>query len=157
MKITDRLKVEHGVFLQQLRTLGELVAAGAPAPVVAAVVETIAAAEQRHAEIEERLLYPALTKALGESFPALVKVQGEHTAIRNAVARIRSGGFEAADVELLVETMRDHLEHEIHSLFALAEEWLTEEHLTSMCNWNVEHVYDTAGQRDIWARIWLRA
>ena len=41
MRITDRLKVEHGVFLQQLRVLRSLVELDAPTPILAAVVETI--------------------------------------------------------------------------------------------------------------------
>ena len=155
MKITHRLKVEHGVFLQQVKVVRELIALEAPPAVLAATVETIATAEERHSEIEDRALYPALTRALGEGFPALVAVRAEHAAIRQAVAKIRSGDFETADVERFARILRDHLEHEIHSLFALADEWLTEEQLTSMCNWNVEHVYDEAGQRTLWARQWL--
>jgi len=155
MKITDRLKVEHGVFLQQLKVVRELLALDAPPAVLAAIVETIATAEERHSEIEDRALYPALTRALGDGFPALVAVRAEHAAIRQAVATIRSGEFVAADVEHFARIVRDHLEHEIHSLFALAEEWLTEEQLASMCNWNVEHVYEEAGQRALWARQWL--
>jgi hemerythrin-like domain-containing protein len=155
MKITDRLKVEHGVFLQQLKIVRELVALGAPREVIAAAVETIAVAEGRHSEIEDAALYPALTRALGEEFPALVAVRAEHAAIRQAVARIRGGDFDSSDVERFVSLLHDHLEHEIHGLFVLAEEWLTEEQLTSMCNWNVEHVYEEAGQRALWMRQWL--
>ncbi len=155
MKITDRLKVEHGVFLQQLRVVADLAAVPAPRPVLAAAVETIAAAEERHSEIEDRALYPALVRALGEDFPALVAVRGEHAGIRDRIQKVRSGSFDESDVVSFVEALRHHLEHEIHSLFALAEEWLTEEQLTSMCNWNVEHVYDAIGQRALWAEKWL--
>src|SRR5262249_3658215 len=80
MRITDRLKVEHGVYLQQLRTLQELLALKAPRPVLAAVVDTIASSEERHAEIEERALYPALINALGPQFPALAAVARDHAA-----------------------------------------------------------------------------
>jgi hemerythrin-like domain-containing protein len=156
MKITDRLKVEHGVFLQQLRLLHDLVAAKAPRPVLAAVVETIAVAEERHSEIEEKALYPLLARALGESFPALLAVRAEHGIIRQRVAGIRSGVFDEVDVEAFGRILHDHLEREIHSLFALAEEWLTEPQLTSACNWNVEHVYEAAGQRELFTRQWLR-
>ncbi|HUG54841.1 MAG TPA: hemerythrin domain-containing protein [Vicinamibacteria bacterium] len=155
MRITDRLKVEHGVFLQQLRMLRELVALKAPAPILAAVVETIAVAEERHSEIEDGALYPALTRALGEGFPALVAVRAEHLDIREHVAKIRSGAFDEADVDAFARVLHDHLEREIHSTFALAEEWLTEQELTTMCNWNVEHVFDAAGRRALWAKQWL--
>jgi hemerythrin-like domain-containing protein len=154
MKITDRLKVEHGVFLQQLRVLRSLAALQAPHPILAAVVETIAAAEEQHSQIEERLLYPALAKVLGPGAPDLVTVAREHAALRQAVARIRGGEFQIGDIVRFADTLQDHLEREIHTLFALADEWLTEEQLVSMCNWNEEHVYDAAGQREAWMRRW---
>jgi hemerythrin-like domain-containing protein len=156
MKITDRLKVEHGVFLQQLQVLKNLVALGAPKPVLAAVVETIAVAEEHHSQIEEQALYPVLARVLGPGSSALIAVAKEHAAIRQLVAQIRSDAFEAADVTAFADTLHDHLEREIHSLFALADEWLTESQLTSMCNWNVEHVYEAAGQRALWMRHWLQ-
>ena len=152
MRITDRLKVEHGVFLQQLRVLRSLAASKAPNPILAAVVETIVVAEEHHSQIEERALYPALAKVLGPGSPGLVTVAGEHAALRQRVARIRGGEFESADVIAFADTLENHLEREIHTLFALADEWLTEEQLVSMCNWNVEHVYDAAGQRAVWMR-----
>jgi hemerythrin-like domain-containing protein len=155
MKITDRLKVEHGVFLQQLRVLRSLVELKAPTAILAAVVETIAAAEEQHSEIEEHSLYPALAKVLGPGSSELVSVATEHAGIRQAVAKIRGGQFDPADVLAFASLLHSHLEHEIHSLFALADEWLSEAQLTSMCNWNVEHVYDAAGQRAVWVRQWL--
>lgn len=155
MKITDRLKVEHGVFLQQLRVLRGLVELKAPNPILAAVVETIAAAEEQHSQIEEQALYPALAKVLGPGSDQLLTVAREHAAIRQQVAKIRGGQFDVADVTLFADTLHDHLEHEIHMLFALADEWLAESQLVSMCNWNVEHVYDAAGQRALWVRQWL--
>jgi len=152
MKITDRLKVEHGVFLQQLRVLRSLVELKAPHPILAAVVETIATAEEQHSQIEEQALYPLLAKVLGPGSAALVAVAKEHAALRQSVARIRGGDFEAVDVVAFADLLNEHLEHEIHTLFALADEWLTEAQLTSMCNWDVEHVYDAAGQRALWMR-----
>jgi hemerythrin-like domain-containing protein len=155
MKITDRLKVEHGVFLQQLRVLGSLIELEAPKPVLAAAVETIAAAEEQHSQIEEQALYPALAKVLGPGSSALLSVANEHATLRQGVARIRAGEFEVADVAAWADLLHEHLEHEIHTLFALADEWLPEAQLDSMCNWNVEHVYDAAGQRALWRRQWL--
>ena len=155
MKITDRLKVEHGVFLQQLRVLRSLVELKAPHSILAAVVETIAVAEEQHSQIEEQALYPALAKVLGPGSSALVTVAGEHAMLRQQVAKIRGGDFDVPDITVFADALHDHLEHEIHTLFALAEEWLTEAQLVSMCNWNVEHVYDAAGQRALWMRHWL--
>ena len=71
------------------------------------------------------------------------------------MAKIRGGAFDVADVVLFADVLHGHLEREIHTLFALADEWLTEAQLVSMCNWNVEHVYEAAGQRAVWMRHWL--
>jgi hemerythrin-like domain-containing protein len=152
MKITDRLKVEHGVFLRQLRVLRSLVELKAPNPVLAAVVETIAFAEEQHSQIEEQALYPVLAKVLGPGSSALFTVSREHSALRQQAAGIRGGEFDVADVVAFADLLHDHLEREIHTLFALADEWLTEDQLVSMCNWNVEHVYEAVGQRDAWMR-----
>ena len=71
MKITDRLKVEHGVFLQQLRYLERLVVERAPAEIVRGALEAIVEAEARHSSIEDRVLYPALASQLGPDAPPL--------------------------------------------------------------------------------------
>lgn len=155
MKITDRLRVEHGVFLQQLRVLRSLVELKAPSAILAAVVETIAVAEEQHSQIEEQALYPALAKVLGPGSSALLTVAAEHADLRQRVAKIRGGDYDVAAVSEFADLLHDHLEHEIHTLFALADEWLNEAQLVSMCNWNVEHVYDAAGQRAVWMRHWL--
>ncbi len=150
MKITERLKVEHGVFLHQIKLLERLAAAGAPAPVLATAVETLAVAEEPHSEIEERLLYPLLEASLGAEFPALKAVAGEHARLRELLAKIRGGAFAASDVSELARFFRQHLENEIHSLFVLAEEWIPESQLVAMCDWEGEHVYDSVGRREDW-------
>lgn len=155
MKITDRLKVEHGVFLQQLRVLERLAREGAGSAVLLAVLETVAAAEEHHAQIEDGLLYPALVKRVGVRFPLLAKLQAEHETIRKITAAIRAEGAEAPLVCRYVDALRKHMESEIHALFVLAEELISEEDLESMCSWNVEHVFAEAGQGAVWADRWL--
>jgi len=75
MTISERLKAEHGVFLYQLDRLEELALANTPMEVLAAVVETIASAEDHHAMIEDRVLYPALVQANGGEFTLRADVQ----------------------------------------------------------------------------------
>jgi hemerythrin-like domain-containing protein len=142
MKITDRLKVEHGVFLRQLRYLEQLLEQDAPKPVLATAVETIARAEEHHTMIEDRLLYPELAKVFGEDLPALRELADEHDQVRRLVATIRSGDFSAGDVHRLVKTLRVHLEREIHQIFPLVEEILPAERLVSLSNWDSEHVLE---------------
>lgn len=150
MKITERLKVEHGVFLDQLRLLERLSGEGAPWPVLRAVVETIAVAEERHDELEDRLLYPELARAVGPGHPALRAVAQDHEAIRSLLVHIRNGEAGAADVDVLVTTMREHLEREIHSVFCLADQWIPEDRLQALGDWDAEHLYSAVGQRERW-------
>jgi hemerythrin-like domain-containing protein len=150
MKITERLKVEHGIFLEQLKLLDRLMTAEAPAEILATAVETIAVAEARHTELEDRLLYPALRQVMGIDDPSLQAVAREHAEIGAMLARIRGGAADVAAVRQFVVTFRAHLEHEIHSLFALAEEWIPEERLVAMGDWDGEHVYDAVGKREAW-------
>lgn len=157
LRLTDRLKVEHGIFLRQLRHLERQMREGAPREALAAVVDAIATAEEHHGEIEDRLLYPALEKVLGPGVPALQEIADEHREMRHLALGIRSGEFDESLVRQYVETLRAHIEREIHSLFVLAEECLTDEQLVGFCDWDLEHVHETAGKRAAWAERWLPA
>jgi hemerythrin-like domain-containing protein len=143
MKITDRLKVEHGVFLRQLRYLDKLLEREAPKAVLAAAVETIAMAEEHHTLIEDRLLYPELAKVFGEDLPALRELAQDHDEVRGLVAAVRSGDFDGDVVRRLVGALRVHLEREIHQIFPLVEEVLPPDRLLSLSNWEAEHVLET--------------
>ena len=142
MKITDRLKVEHGVFLRQLRYLEHLLEYDAPSAALAVAVETISRAEEHHTTIEDRLLYPALTKVLGEDFPPWRELEDDHKHIRQLVGKIRSGDFDGDTVHRLVQALRVHMEREIHQVFPLVEEILSEERLIALSNWDTEHVLE---------------
>ena len=147
MKITERLKAEHGVFLYQLDRLEELAQRDTPREVLAAVVDTIASAEEHHAMIEDRVLYPALVQANEGEFPLLRKARAEHVELRRLVTRLRSGVFDEHTVCAFVGLLRDHLEREIHGIFALAEDLIPPETLAQMSNWDVDHLRDAARAR----------
>jgi len=156
MKLTDRLKVEHGIFLKQLAFLEGLVKVGAPATVLAVVAETIALAEEDHSQIESRVLYPVLEKEVGSDYGPLRQVAQDHAALASLIARIRGTEVDAALVLELVTLMRDHLEREIHGLFALADERIPAERLEALCNWDEEHLYESLGRRREWVERWLK-
>jgi len=155
MKITERLKAEHGVFLFQLDHLENLVRRGAPREILQAVVETIAGAEEHHAAVEDRLLVPALIEAIGREFPLLRKAEREHEQVHKLVESIRSGSFEAETVTSFIEMLRKHLEREIHDVFGLAEDMIPAEKLASMSNWDVDHLYEANGRRKPWPEKFL--
>ena len=152
MKLTDRLKVEHGVFLLQARWLEDMVKRGAPAEALRATLETIATAEEWHSILEDRLLYPALTETLGADNALLQEVAQDHSELRSLSDKVRSGEFGAEDVLQYVRRLRAHLEREIHRLFVIAEQRISAERLDAMCNWDTEHIFEEAGKRDEWLR-----
>ena len=116
MKITERLKVEHGVFLYQLDQLEELALRDTSMDVLAAVVETIASAEDHHAMIEDQVLYPALVQANGGEFALLSKARAEHVELRRLVSRIRSRVFDEHTVCAFVAVQAGmHAPQSIHS------------------------------------------
>ena len=147
MKITNRLKVEHGIFLDQLRFLEELVARNVPPLVLRSVVETIAAAEERHTQLEERVLFPALLEIMGPGFTPLRSVKADHAQIHALTAQIQAGDVDRDVVLAYVDVMRLHMEKEIHSLFPLIDEILSEQTLESLSNWNAEHVLIEMGKQ----------
>jgi hemerythrin-like domain-containing protein len=150
MRITDRLKAEHGVFLRQLKTLERLQAEGASAEALAAVVTTLAEAEEHHSQLEDRVLYPALVKVLGAEEATLQGVAREHERLHELSSAILSGRFEGKDVADYARLAREHFEHEIHGVFVLAEEWIGDEELARMANWNVDHMFEELGRPAPW-------
>jgi hemerythrin-like domain-containing protein len=150
MKLTDRLKVEHGVFLLQLRHVEELMASGAGPEMLASSLETILGAEAHHSAVEDRLLYPALEQRLGAGHRQLSAAQEDHRRLEGLVAAVRAQQAAPAAVTELVQALREHMEREIHGVFVLAEEALSAVELESMCNWNAEHIYEETGNAALW-------
>ena len=150
MRITDRLKAEHGVFLKELKALERMQREGAAPDQLAAVVAVIAEAEEHHSALEERVLYPALVKIVGASEPRLAQVAREHERLRALTGAIASGSFAREDVAEYARAAREHFEHEIHGVFVLAEELLDDAELARMANWNVDHTYEELGKKAPW-------
>jgi len=122
-----------------------------PMDVLAAVLATIASAEEHHAMIEDRVLYPALVEANGGEFALLRKARAEHVELRRLVTRVRSGVFDEHTVCAFVGLLREHLEREIHGIFALAEDLIAPDTLAQMANWDVDHLRAAAGVPPPWA------
>jgi hemerythrin-like domain-containing protein len=152
MKITDRLKVEHGVFLLQLRRLQEMVEKNAPAEALRSTLETIATAEEWHSLLEDRVLYPALAETLGKDNALLVEIAEDHRMLRVLADKVRGASFTHEDVTAYAARLRAHLEREIHGIFRLADQRIAPERLAAMCNWDAEHIFEEAGKREEWLR-----
>jgi hemerythrin-like domain-containing protein len=148
MRITERLKAEHGVLLFQLRHLQDLVRLGASLEVLKAVVDTIANADDRHSGMEARLLYPALAMVVGPESPLLQRSKAAHEELRRLRAWIDAGVFDSSTVDAYAERLRDHLEREIHDVFAVVEDSLPAERLAAMSSWDVDHIHEVNARRE---------
>lgn len=151
MKITERLKVEHGVYLLQLRHLEALIDAQASPEILKAVVRAIAMAEDQHSKLEDNVLYPELAKIVGDEFAPLMQVREDHRNLAELASRAAASG-DPVDAKAFIDLLRGHLEREIHNLFALAEEVLSADLLQSLGNWQEEHIYREMGQPAPWER-----
>lgn len=152
MRITDRLRAEHGVFLWQLRTLEALQAEGAYPETLRAIVEVLARAEEHHAQLEERVLFPALARVLGPDDSRLRVLYEDHQQLGALTEHIRKEDFGPEDIRRFVVAAREHFEREIHGVFVLAEEIMSDADLSGMANWNVDHLYESIGRPAPWAR-----
>ena len=155
MRITERLNVEHGVFLRQIADLEGRLLRGEPVEVLQGIVGVIMAAERPHRDIEDRLLYPALLEHFGSN-QALDDLEAEHQEI-DRLARLVSGPLEdALAIGTLCRALRSHIEKEIHALFPLVEEWVPKPRLEAMCDFYLEHVYERSlGRASRGSQKWL--
>lgn len=133
MRITDRFRGEHQVFVEQLGVLRSMLERGVSPEAFVAALQTLAAPLGRHAGREEEELFPALAGA-GVEAPVRV-LTDEHRLIDGWIGRIAAG---LAPDELrsvfaeLESTLRGHIEREDEILFPLAERMLGDDRLIEM-------------------------
>lgn len=134
MKITDRFRSEHAVFLEQLHVLSGLLDAGEPTGAIVAAVRTLAAPLGRHARREEDALFPLLVPVTGEGGP-IGALTEEHRFIERQIGVI-TGSSSRAELRFAFDavagTLRGHIAKEDDVLFPLAEGILGDERLAAL-------------------------
>jgi hemerythrin-like domain-containing protein len=140
MKVTERLKAEHGVLLMLLDHLEDTLKSGAEPCVLQATAATLAAAEEKHALFEERLLFRMVSASLGPDAPLVASLLQEHDQVADLSRRILAGDFDEGTVGAYVAGLREHIERETHRFFPLIDELVPEEKLVAVSNWDAEHV-----------------
>lgn len=134
MRITDRFRSEHTVFLEQLLVIERMVAAETSPDVDAAAIRTLAAPLRRHAEREEDALFPALASDDDASGPIRVLTE-EHHLIAGWIERM-SSALAPSDLRdvfyAFAETLRGHIAREDDVLFPMAERILDEVELVAL-------------------------
>jgi hemerythrin-like domain-containing protein len=140
MKVTDRLKAEHGVLLMLLDHLDDVLRSGAGTEVLRATTATVAAAEEKHALFEERLLFRLVSVSLGPDSPVVSSLLEEHERIAALSRQILAGTSDRGTVAAYVTALRRHIERETHRFFPLIDEIVPEDKLIAASNWDSEHV-----------------
>ncbi|GIW41989.1 MAG: hypothetical protein KatS3mg076_2566 [Candidatus Binatia bacterium] len=135
MKVTECLDSEHRVFLLQLGVLERMLAENAADGELRAVVLALAEAVEKHREVEEGLLYPAIRRAFGETFPPVAVMEHEHRQIEQTIGALRShSGSVPEAVRRLVEILRAHIQKETEVLFPMAEKKIPAEELEHLAH-----------------------
>lgn len=91
----------------------------------------------KHAEIEEMILYPALEKQ-EKTRPLTLKSEQEHAVVKQLLSELAAEDQTAeewtAKMKVLIENVEHHIEEEENELFPKAEQALSEEELQSLEN-----------------------
>lgn len=129
MLITQILSIQHQVFLTQLEFLKHVKETVQAEEVCAvrALVFAIADAMDKHAAIEEELLFPKLRPYLGEQMGPVQVMEFEHKEIRKileALEKANDPRLIQAESSKFIILLQDHIAKEEHVLFPLAEEVL---------------------------------
>lgn len=134
MRITDRFRSEHAVFLEQLDVLTGLLEAGEPTGAIVAALATLAAPLGRHARREEDVLFPRLVPEVGAGGPIRALTE-EHRLIERQIEVITGSSSRAelrAAFDAFARTLRGHIAKEDDVLFPLAEGTLGDERLAAL-------------------------
>lgn len=137
MKVTECLNAEHDVFLMQLSVLDQMLADGAAPGELRACALMLAAAVERHRDLEEEMLYPAILRAFGQDFPPMRVMEAEHKEIERCITSLRDRvGDTSAHARELIAVLGNHIHKEVQVLFPMAEGRIPSaelEHMAARC------------------------
>jgi hemerythrin-like domain-containing protein len=127
VKITDRLRADHKAFRKML---GDLAVMARKAPKISEaahrrqIVETLSRMVRFHAEVEDRIFFPAAERTGGFPLDVLAGLVREHAAITMYLFKIQ----EQLDSDSWPQTfssldhgLRGHLDREERDVFPMAE------------------------------------
>ena len=133
MRITDRFRSEHAVFVQQLGVLDAMLRGGASLDEVIAGIRILAAPLHRHAQNEESTLFPALDPDADAPIRILTQ---EHSQIERWLQRMTSAPVTRADLTDIFRSfdalLQGHIVREDEVLFPMAERALGESELVAL-------------------------
>src|SRR3989338_3165764 len=143
MKATECLNTEHGVFLVQLDFLEDLLKKSSPNEVLRGVVLTIARAVEQHADVEEKILYPAILRAFDKDFPPIKQMEFEHGELNQLIQQIERGSEKTSQLAAqFIDLLKSHIMKEIQVLFPLCDSQLSGPELEEMSHQCVKSHHD---------------
>ncbi len=137
MTLIQALRVQHLLLFDLLAYLEEQKSTlrGGDVHGLKEVVFAIAKAVDRHAEVEEKILFPALQPELSKKIGPATVMEFEHQRIREILDALKStDDTHAIQVEIskFVVFLKDHMAQEECILFPYAEGRLDERRLTEL-------------------------
>jgi len=134
MKITDALRGEHGVLYVLLGDVRETITDSDSIDVIRKSISTLDKALLSHAEIEDSILFPALDQHIAGMGP-LEMMHAEHQGVDELLAAARVEQDMAtliSQAKQLIDLAFGHFQKEEMALFAMAEQFLSEEELAAL-------------------------
>lgn len=135
LKLTDALLGEHGIFHALFDLVEEMAGRDEPVVQIRAATTVLAAMVDRHATLEEDLLFHALEPRLGRDAGPLAVMWAEHEEMAKRLTEIESadGLGRAVDlIETALNLARSHFQKEEQVLFPLAERLLDRDTLIDL-------------------------
>jgi len=149
MKITDALRGEHGVLYVLFEDVRETINDNDNIDVIRKSIATLDRALLSHASIEDTILFPALDPHIGQMGPLDI-MRAEHQSVDELLNAARSEQDVAAlksQATQLIELAFGHFQKEEMALFAMAEQFLSEEELTALGDqWAAKRNVEIQGQ-----------
>ena len=137
MKITEYLIAQHRVFLELLSSLEELKTSHKleNALGLKELIFAIVTVVEKHADIEEKFLFPELKPYLGEQMSPIAVMELEHAEIRKIISTLKESmdpHVVRVEAAKFIIFLRDHIAKEEMVLFPLTEDMIDEKRLEAI-------------------------
>src|SRR5512141_2215491 len=122
MRITDVLRIEHGLLRRMMRELGDWLAHSIPAPALRERALMFSIALEDHAQREEKLLFDPLRAKSSDAHYWVDMMEIVHDEVRGLFEEIASAPRDPTDkLWTILQLTEEHFVKEENDVFPLAE------------------------------------
>ena len=133
MRITDVLRIEHGLLRRMMRELGDWLAQSLPAPALRERAIMFSIALEDHAQREEKLLFDPLSAKSSDARNWVDMMEIVHDEVRGLFEEIASSPRDPTDkLWTMLQLTEEHFVKEENEVFPLAENLIDLETLTQL-------------------------